>query len=70
MINNSFLYFLFNFFCNVRASDAMPFFAITVILTCITGYYLEIMAKRSTNYPADYELAIEQPYYKNLFSFL
>jgi len=28
------------------------------------------MAKRSTNYPADYELAIEQPYYKNLFSFL
>jgi len=48
----------------------MPFFAITVILTCITGCCLEIMAKRSTNYPADYELAIEQPYYKNLFSFL
>ena len=64
--------FLISFICffNVRASNAMPFFAITVILTCITGYYLEIMAKRSTNYPADYELAIEQPYYKNLFSFL
>ena len=46
--------FLISFICffYVRASDAMPFFAIAVILTCITGYYLEIMAKRSTNYPA------------------
>ena len=60
MANNSFLYFIIQFFCNVRASDAMPFFAIKVILTCITGYYLEIMAKRSTNYPAYAKLSYKE----------
>ena len=30
----------------------MPSFAITVVLTYLTDYYLRLMAKRSTNYPA------------------
>ena len=60
MTNNSFFYFFIQFFCNVRASDAMPFFAITVTLTCITGYCLEIMAKRSTNYPAYAKLSYKE----------
>ena len=38
----------------------MPFFAITVTLTCITGYCLEIMAKRSTNYPAYVKLSYKE----------
>ena len=56
------MFFLILFICffNVRASDAMPFFAITVILTCITGYYLEIMAKRSTNYPTYAKLSYKE----------
>ena len=54
--------FLISFICffNVRASDAMPFFAIAVILTSLTDCYLEIMAKRSTNYPAYAKLSYKE----------
>ena len=52
MINNRFFCFFIQIFCNVRASNAMPSFAITVVLTYLTDYYLRLMAKRSTNYPA------------------
>ena len=46
------MFFLISFICffNVRATDAMPFFAITVILTYLTDCYLKIMAKEIPSY--------------------